>query len=149
MGALQLWDGPFAFHSCYCDKNYAPAKDNETSRQPLLGGQALTFCWGDHTGRIVLELAKVTDKMDKIHNHVESPMVFSRKGQVMRNIYVSLWLIRPSCWLNSRLPVISNTVTLSETYTHRLQPTYLQSLSFEWLMCGLTDIVNILMWILV
>ena len=63
MGALQYWDGHVAFHHCYCDQNEAPANDNEISQHPLLWGQALGFCWEDHTGRIFKELAKSTDKM--------------------------------------------------------------------------------------
>ena len=52
----------------YCDQYEAPAKDNEISQHPLLGGQALRF---NHIGRIVMELAKFTDKMNEIHNHVK------------------------------------------------------------------------------
>ena len=66
VGALQLWNGPAAFHHCYCDQNAAPARDNEISQHPLPGGQALRFCWDDHTGRIVMEMKKSTDK---IQNH--------------------------------------------------------------------------------
>ena len=69
--ALQLWDGPVASHHCYCEQNEALAKYNEISRHPSLGGQALRFWWDGHTKRIVMELAKLTDGMDKIHTHVE------------------------------------------------------------------------------
>ena len=71
VGAQQLWDGPLAFYHCYYDQNEVPAKDNEISLYPLLGSQPLRFCCDDYTRRIVMELAKLTDKMDKIHNHVE------------------------------------------------------------------------------
>ena len=68
VGALQLWNGYVAFHTIVIvvRMSEAPSKDNEISQHPLLGGQALRFCWDYHTERI----AKLTDKMYKINNHV-------------------------------------------------------------------------------
>ena len=61
VGALHLWNVPVAFHHCYCDQNEAPARCNETSQHPLLGGQALMFCGDDRTGKLVMEPAPLTD----------------------------------------------------------------------------------------
>ena len=58
------------FHHSFCDQNEAPTRDNEISQHPLLGGQALGLYWDDHTGRILMELEKLTDKIDKVHNYV-------------------------------------------------------------------------------
>ena len=87
VGVLQLWDGPVAFHHCYYDQNGPPAKDNEISQHPLLGGQAQGFCWEDQTGSIVMELAKLTVKMDKIHNHVK---IFNPGIKWKESLFVSV-----------------------------------------------------------
>ena len=73
VGALQkFWNVPVAFHHCYHYQNEArPARDNEIPKHPLLGGPALRLCWDDHTERIVMEMAKLTDKINKIHSRVK------------------------------------------------------------------------------
>ena len=71
VGALQIWNGPVALQHYYCYQNEAPAKYNEISQHPLLGGKALGFYWDDHIGRIVMELVKLTDNIAKIHNDVK------------------------------------------------------------------------------
>ena len=87
MGALQLWNGPVAFHHCYCDQKEAPAKANEISKHPFLECQALRFCLDGYTGWFVMELAKLTDKMDKTHNHVE---IFHPGGKWRESLFVSV-----------------------------------------------------------
>ena len=71
VGALQLWNGSVAFNYCHSDQKEAAAKDNAISQHPSLVGQALRFHRDDHTGRTVIELAKLTDQLDKTHNNVK------------------------------------------------------------------------------
>ena len=106
VGVLQLWSGPLAFHHCYCDHNDDPATDSEISQHPLLEGQAQRFCWDDHTGQIVMELAKLTDKMHKIYNLVkiinptikwrESLLVFA---VLLRHFTPGPSLMMPVAWV--------------------------------------------------
>ena len=70
-GSCAIMGRAGCLHHCCYDQNEAPAKDNEISQHPLLGAQDLRLCWNDHTGRIVMKLAKLTQKVDKIHDHVK------------------------------------------------------------------------------
>ena len=54
----------YYFHHCYCDQHEAPAQDKEISQHSLLGGHELRFSRDDYFGRNVMELTKLTDKMN-------------------------------------------------------------------------------------
>ena len=51
--------------------NQVPTTDNQISQHPFPGGHGLGFSWNDHTGRMVIELAKLKDEKAKISDHVK------------------------------------------------------------------------------
>ena len=74
VGDLQLWNGPVAFTIKLLRSGWSPAK---VMKSPSI----LWEVKHDHTWRIVMELAKLTGKMDKSHNHVKinNPAIKSRE----------------------------------------------------------------------
>ena len=85
----QLRNGYVAFYNWYRDQNEAPAKDHQNFQHSLLGGHEVKFSWDDHTEKIVSELGKLTDKMDKFDNHVE----IINPGVRWKNLFLYLWVL--------------------------------------------------------
>ena len=112
-GSSAVVEWACSFQHCYCDQIEAPAKANEVSWHPLLGGQALKFCWDGHMIRIVTELEKLTDKMDKIHNHVEiiNPGIKWRE---------SLFIHECFHWISPQFPVLCQQLDCNKVTTECL-----------------------------
>ena len=84
----------------YYGQNEAPAEDNEISHHPLLGGQALRFCWDNHTGIIVMELAKSTDKIAVCRLSIQK----SSEGSLV----LYLWVFSALLWRHNGPDSVSN-----------------------------------------
>ena len=88
-GTLQLMNGPVVFHHCYCGHNEAPAKGNQISQHLLLRCHELRLSWDDHTGRMVMQLAKLRDKICKIHTISRLSMQESSEW----SLFLYLWVL--------------------------------------------------------
>ena len=108
--------------------------------QCLLGGLELMLSWGDRNGRIVIELAKLVDEMDKIHNHVE--IINPGVKWICIYIYTYMWVhllhftsatsLKPATWAQQGHSIIFWCIQITAYWSDTFIWRHLPCSNKEW-----------------